>query len=209
MWQRRIKRIAQKLKTDYIIQLKKNEIRVTLKCWKSANYVWERFTDYVTSANHYNITMHQLFNLIVVQKQQNVILTLWYGLAPATVFVNPTEYSNLLCVTVTEFVVGNCLSRTVVYIVGCINQQLCAFACPSRFLYWSPNRASSTSLVNWWGFMWLWPKHTISLVNEWIVIYCTVANVHGERNILILLGSHCGRPFVALLIIECKIKNVV
>lgn len=101
MWQRRIKRIAKKLKTDYIIQSKKNESGVTPKCWKSANYVWERFTDYVTSENHYN-TLHQLFNLIVVHKPQSVIFTLWNGLAPVTVFVSPTEHSNLLCVTVTE-----------------------------------------------------------------------------------------------------------
>lgn len=208
MWQLRIKRIAKKLKTDYIIQLNKNESGVSLKCCKSANCVWERFTDYVTSANHYNITLHQLFNLIVVHKPQSVVFTLWYGLAPVTVSVSPTEHSNFI-VCYSYRVVGNCLSTTVVYIVGCINQQLCAFACPSRFLYWSPNRASSTPLVNWWGFMWLWPKHTIFVVNEWIVIYCTVANVHEERNILILLGSHCGRPFVALLIIECKIKAVV
>lgn len=76
MWQRRIERIAKKLKTDYIIQLKKNESGVTLNCCKSANYVWERFTDYVTSANHCNITFHQLFNLIVVHKPQSVIFTL-------------------------------------------------------------------------------------------------------------------------------------
>lgn len=75
MWQRHIKRIAKKLKTDYIIQLKKNESGVTLKCWKSANYVWERFKDYVTNANHYNITLHQLFNLIVVHKPQSVIFS--------------------------------------------------------------------------------------------------------------------------------------